>query len=233
MRAFRPNFVREVCAGDRRRAADGEDRHPRRDTAPKGAPAERQARLFESRRSWLRRRTQTDPLPMWNDEALAQLRGDFAEFYDGRTVLVTGADGFMGSHLTDALVVLGANVHAFVRATSSGALNNIGHLREPAQGALRRPHRQDVDRLPHPRAARVAGPAVRLPPRRAGARARVVAPPVRDRHGEHRRHAQPAPVDRRQRARAREVRHRGHLGGVRQRPRGRRAPPRLRRRRRR
>ena len=66
---------------------------------------------------------------MWNDEALAQLHRDFAEFYDGRTVLVTGADGFMGSHLTDALVVLGANVHAFVRATSSGALNNIGHLR--------------------------------------------------------------------------------------------------------
>ena len=45
-------------------------------------------------------------------------------------MLVTGADGFMGSHLTDALVELGANVHAFVRATSSGALNNIGHLRD-------------------------------------------------------------------------------------------------------
>ena len=36
----------------------------------------------------------------------------------------------MGSHLTDALVELGATVHAFVRATSSGALNNIGHLRD-------------------------------------------------------------------------------------------------------
>ena len=36
----------------------------------------------------------------------------------------------MGSHLTDALVELGATVHAFVRANSSGALNNIGHLRE-------------------------------------------------------------------------------------------------------
>ena len=44
-------------------------------------------------------------------------------------MLVTGADGFMGSHLTDALVEIGADVHAFVRATSSGALNNIGHLR--------------------------------------------------------------------------------------------------------
>jgi dTDP-glucose 4,6-dehydratase len=35
----------------------------------------------------------------------------------------------MGSHLTDALVEVGANVIAFVRATSSGALNNIWHLR--------------------------------------------------------------------------------------------------------
>ncbi len=35
----------------------------------------------------------------------------------------------MGSHLTEALCAIGANVHAFVRATSSGALNNIGHLR--------------------------------------------------------------------------------------------------------
>src|SRR4051794_27638671 len=35
----------------------------------------------------------------------------------------------MGSHLTEALVELGAHVIAFVRATSSGALNNIGHLR--------------------------------------------------------------------------------------------------------
>jgi dTDP-glucose 4,6-dehydratase len=65
----------------------------------------------------------------WTEEALTQLRSDFGEFYDGRTVLVTGADGFMGSHLTEALVGLGARVHAFVRATSSGALNNIGHLR--------------------------------------------------------------------------------------------------------
>ena len=49
--------------------------------------------------------------------------------YAGRTCLVTGADGFMGSHLTEALVHCEANVIAFVRATSSGALNNIGHLR--------------------------------------------------------------------------------------------------------
>jgi dTDP-glucose 4,6-dehydratase len=59
----------------------------------------------------------------------ASLRAEFGSCYEGRTVLVTGADGFMGSHLTDALVALGADVHAFVRATSSGALNNIGHHR--------------------------------------------------------------------------------------------------------
>jgi dTDP-glucose 4,6-dehydratase len=66
---------------------------------------------------------------LWTGPALDELRRELGEVYDGRTVLVTGADGFMGSHLTDALVELGATVHAFVRATSSGALNNIGHLR--------------------------------------------------------------------------------------------------------
>jgi dTDP-glucose 4,6-dehydratase len=66
----------------------------------------------------------------WSEQALADLTKDFGDIYSGRTVLVTGADGFMGSHLTDALCHLGADVHAFVRATSSGALNNIGHLRD-------------------------------------------------------------------------------------------------------
>jgi dTDP-glucose 4,6-dehydratase len=65
----------------------------------------------------------------WTDEALAQLRREYGDFFTGRTCLVTGADGFMGSHLTEALVALDASVHAFVRATSSGALNNIGHVR--------------------------------------------------------------------------------------------------------
>jgi dTDP-glucose 4,6-dehydratase len=44
-----------------------------------------------------------------------------------RSVFVTGADGFVGSHLVDKLIKDGANVHAFVRATSSGELNNIRH----------------------------------------------------------------------------------------------------------
>jgi dTDP-glucose 4,6-dehydratase len=65
----------------------------------------------------------------WSAADLEELRRDFGDIYSGRTCLVTGADGFMGSHLSEALVELGANVIAFVRATSSGALNNIGGLR--------------------------------------------------------------------------------------------------------
>ncbi|HEX6761747.1 MAG TPA: GDP-mannose 4,6-dehydratase [Gaiellaceae bacterium] len=65
----------------------------------------------------------------WSEDSLEAIRAEFGETYAGRTCLVTGADGFMGSHLTEALVHLGAHVIAFVRATSSGALNNIGHLR--------------------------------------------------------------------------------------------------------
>jgi dTDP-glucose 4,6-dehydratase len=65
----------------------------------------------------------------WTEDGRADLRREFGDFFAGRTCLVTGADGFMGSHLTEALVHLDANVHAFVRATSSGALNNIGSMR--------------------------------------------------------------------------------------------------------
>ena len=43
-----------------------------------------------------------------------------------RPVFVTGADGFIGSHLVDTLVDSGADVHAFVRATSSSDLENVG-----------------------------------------------------------------------------------------------------------
>ena len=69
------------------------------------------------------------PDSVWTDAAIADLRREYGDAYTGRTVLVTGADGFMGSHLTEALVHLDARVVAFVRATSSGALNNIGSLR--------------------------------------------------------------------------------------------------------
>jgi dTDP-glucose 4,6-dehydratase len=71
-----------------------------------------------------------DDTATWSAGELDALHGEFGDAYAGRTVLVTGADGFMGSHLTEALVHLDAKVIAFVRATSSGALNNIGQLRD-------------------------------------------------------------------------------------------------------
>src|ERR1700683_471894 len=71
-----------------------------------------------------------DDSAIWAEDELDDLRADLGASFEGRTCVVTGADGFMGSHLTDALVGLGAEVVAFVRATSSGALNNVGHLRD-------------------------------------------------------------------------------------------------------
>jgi dTDP-glucose 4,6-dehydratase len=70
-----------------------------------------------------------DDTATWSEGELDALKVELGAAYAGRTCLITGADGFMGSHLTEALVHLDADVIAFVRATSSGALNNIGHLR--------------------------------------------------------------------------------------------------------
>jgi len=41
--------------------------------------------------------------------------------FSGKTVLVTGAGGFIGSHLVEELVAQGAHVRAFLRYTSGGA----------------------------------------------------------------------------------------------------------------
>ncbi|MBI5061127.1 MAG: GDP-mannose 4,6-dehydratase [Candidatus Aenigmarchaeota archaeon] len=50
----------------------------------------------------------------------------------GKRVLVTGADGFIGSHLTERLVSMGADVSVLIRWTSDSApkpaLRNIPHL---------------------------------------------------------------------------------------------------------
>ena len=40
-------------------------------------------------------------------------------FWKNKKVLLTGADGFVGSHLTEKLIDLGANVTIVVRATSN------------------------------------------------------------------------------------------------------------------
>jgi len=50
---------------------------------------------------------------------------DFQSQLAERPVFVTGADGFVGSHLVDVLLDHGADVHAFVRATSRAGLTNI------------------------------------------------------------------------------------------------------------
>lgn len=61
-----------------------------------------------------------------------ETKSDIFSYYRNKRVLVTGADGFMGSHLTERLVNEGANVSAFIRS-SSGAngyrIKNIDHLR--------------------------------------------------------------------------------------------------------
>ena len=56
------------------------------------------------------------------------------DFWDGKRVLITGADGFIGSHLTERLLDLGAKVSVLVRGSSvSGTykyeLKNIPHLK--------------------------------------------------------------------------------------------------------
>src|SRR5207253_4534993 len=120
-------LVGEHRPGDGCRAADGEKGEPGQHSASNGAPAALRATLPLLVRGHRRMKSDRHDAP-WTDGELADLQRDVGEFFAGRTCLVTGADGFMGSHLTDALVHLDANVHAFVRGTSSGALNNIGHL---------------------------------------------------------------------------------------------------------
>lgn len=62
-------------------------------------------------------------------------------YYKHRRVLVTGADGFMGSHLTERLLAEGAKVSVYVRGnstlgTTQYALKNIKHLENKLDGII-------------------------------------------------------------------------------------------------
>jgi dTDP-glucose 4,6-dehydratase len=63
--------------------------------------------------------------------------------WTSRRVAVTGAGGFIGSHLTEALVRAGANVSAVVRYNSRGDDGNLRHLDPEVRGNLR-VHRIDL-----------------------------------------------------------------------------------------
>lgn len=52
------------------------------------------------------------------------------QLLEDRPVFVTGADGFIGSHLVELLLSYNANVFTFIRATSSGALHHLYHVQD-------------------------------------------------------------------------------------------------------
>ncbi|MGG6897395.1 GDP-mannose 4,6-dehydratase [Rhizobium sp. BR 315] len=61
---------------------------------------------------------------------------DVERFYRGRNVLVTGAGGFIGSHLAEALVGAGANVTAMIKYGSSSHWGNLEYASVAAKKSM-------------------------------------------------------------------------------------------------
>src|SRR5687767_11674137 len=55
-------------------------------------------------------------------------RAEFGVAFEGRSALVTGASGFLGSHLCDALLALGARTFGLARTTPTIANELYTHL---------------------------------------------------------------------------------------------------------
>lgn len=69
--------------------------------------------------------------------------GSMLNGYRGRAVAVTGADGFIGSHLVEALVAEGARVTALAMYNSFDSYGWLDELPEETRAAIQR-HRVDV-----------------------------------------------------------------------------------------
>src|SRR5215467_1625366 len=77
--------------------------------------------------SWTIRQVHLWSLPIGTMPASMSAEANTLD-YTGRTVLLTGASGFIGSHLAEELVTCGASVRAFLHYNSRGEEGNLRYL---------------------------------------------------------------------------------------------------------